>query len=278
MANWEVRWTSGDAQRGRDLGAPVYLTASDWMQALGRALERHGLDREVLTRAVCLLKGDGSVEVSDPALASFFVVRQVEGDDEALDPPSLHGAAVVDLEDIADAPHLSSAALPAERMGPAPAELGQLNLDFAALSADADPRVSASTVIDMLLRYVPAESAGVLMHDPDARRINFLAARGPAAARLVGISVPEGRGVAGVVIRSRTSLLIQEVARSPEHFGSVDKSVGYQTRTMLACPLIRNGTGFGVIELLNPFGGGSFTERHREAADLAALHLSRLLA
>ncbi len=278
MANWEVRWTAGDARTTRDLGAPVYLSAADWMQALGRALERHGLDREVLTRAVCLLKGDGSVEVSDPTLASCFVVRQVEGDDEALDPPSLQGAAVVDLDDLADAPHPSRSTLAADQLGPAAGELEQLRDALAALQPSSDPAAAAGSVIDLLLRHVPAESAGVLVQDDEARRVAFLAARGPAAARLAGLSVPEGRGVAGVVIRSRTSLLIQEVARSPEHFGSVDRNVGYQTRTMLACPLIRKGVGFGVIELINPFGGGSFSERHRDAAELAAAQLSRLLA
>lgn len=275
MASFEVRWMGGEPNRRKALAAPLIVTGRDWTDALETALHRHGLDAQVLTRAVCLLKGDGSVEVSDPDSASSFTVRQVEGDEAPLDPPSLDDLALQSLadEDGLDAP------LPAHLLpqGPTEDELRALDAALAALP-ETDFDGLAGQVLDMLLTRVPAESAAVLLHEPLARRVRFVASRGPASGALYRLTLPEDRGIVGVVLRTGTSLLVNEVGRSPSHFSRVDAEAGYQTRTLLAVPVTVGGRCAAVVELLNPFGGGTFGEGHRQAAERAALRLGRALS
>lgn len=278
MATWEIRWKAGERTEAPDLGAPVFVSAPDWMGALERGLESHGAHNEVLTRAVCLLRGDGSVQVSDPGSTTFFIIRQVESDEEPMEPPSLHGVAPAELGDAFDAPDPVQAGLSAGQLGPDEHAIGHLRTELSILSPSSDPSAVALAALDLLLRFVPAESASVLTLDPQSRQIRFLAARGPAAARLAGLSLPEGRGVAGLVIRSTTSLHLEEVRKSRDHFDTLDQRIGYHTRRMLACPLVRQGRGFGALEVINPFGDSRFSERHRQAAELTASQLSRLLA
>ncbi len=276
MASFEVRWMGGEPNRRKALAAPLIVTGRDWTDALETALRQHGLDAQVLTRAVCLLKGDGSVEVSDPDSASSFTVRQVEGEEAPLDPPSLDEFALQSLadEDGLDAP------LPAHLLpqGPTEDELRALDAELLALDAEAGIDALAGSVLDLLLMRVPAESAAVLVHEPLARRVRFIASRGPASGALYRLTLPEDRGIVGVVLRTGTSLLVNEVGRSPSHFSRVDAEAGYQTRTLLAVPVTVGGRCAAVVELLNPFGGGTFGEGHRRAAERAALRLGRALS
>lgn len=276
MASFEVRWMGGEPNRRKALAAPLIVTGRDWTEALETALRRHGLDAQVLARAVCLLKGDGSVEVSDPDSASSFTVRQVEGEEAPLDPPSLDEFALRSLadEDGLDAP------LPAHLLprGPTEDELRALDAELLALDAEAGLDALAGPVLDLLLMRVPAESAAVLVHEPLARRVRFIASRGPASGALYRLTLPEDRGIVGVVLRTGTSLLVNEVGRSPSHFSRVDAEAGYQTRTLLAVPVTVGGRCAAVVELLNPFGGGTFGEGHRRAAERAAHRLGRALS
>lgn len=276
MASFEVRWMGGEPNHRRALAAPLIVAGRAWTDALDAALRQHGLDTQVLTRAVCLLKGDGSVEVSDPESASRFIVRQVENDDVPLDPPSLDEFALRSLadEDGVDAP------LPAHLLpqGPGPDELAALAAELDALAADADLDALAGRVLDLLLMRVPAESAAVLLHEPHARQVRFVDSRGPASGALYRLTLPEDRGIVGVVLRTGTSLLVNEVARSPSHFSRVDDEAGYHTRTLLAVPVRVGGRCAAVVELLNPFGGGTFGEGHRRAAEAAASRLARAIS
>ncbi|MCK6507531.1 GAF domain-containing protein [Myxococcota bacterium] len=255
----------------------MVVTAADWMDALGLALERYGLERATLERAVCLLKGDGSVDVADPDSASRFVVRQVEADDGALDPPSLVSAQLAGADATLDAPSPEGLRAAGHRGNLDAAGLDRLARALADLPAEGSPAQRAAAVLDLLLREVPAESASVLVQDDAQRRIHFLAARGPAAVALTGVTVPAGKGIVGVVIRTGTSLLVNEPDRSGGHYAAVDTTSGYRTRTLLACPIQVRARAIGALELLNPFGRGSFTEGHRRAAELAARRLGALL-
>lgn len=279
MASYEIRWEGARHAGGaRDLGPPLVVRAQDWMEALGLALERYGLERRTLERAVCLLTRDGTIDVADPDSGSRFVVRQVEGDDDAADPPSLDSAELLPGAELLEAPppHRLAAA---QRMDqPDPVVLEQLSRALSAIPAQGDAARRALAVLDALLRVVPAESASVLRQDDPTRRIHFLAVRGPAASALRGVTIPAGRGIVGVVIRTGTSLLVREAERSPDHYDAVDTTSGYRTRSLLACPVQVRGRSVGAIELLNPFGGGQFSEAHRRAAELAARRMAALLS
>ncbi len=279
MPAYEIRWMGAKSADGGayELGSPQRVHAEDWMDALGAALSRYGVDQDTLERAVCLLHRDGTIDVADPDSNTRFEVRQVPDDVPLAEPLSLDSAEVLgDLQDLdAPAPHASRAFTRLQAM--TPEAMGLLSADLDSLPRSGDAEGFARSVLDVLLRHVPAESASVLALDPIHRRIRFLAVRGPAAEALRGVSFPAGRGIAGLVVRTGTSLLVREVADNPDHYPAIDQAVGYATRTLLAVPYRHAGQPRGVIELLNPFGGGPFTEGHRHAAEKAARKLEQLM-
>lgn len=282
MASYEIRWLgarSGE-RAAKDLGEPQVVRAEDWMDALGVALERYGLARTTLERAVCLLHRDGTIDVADPDSNTRFEVRQVEGEHGELDPPSLDSSELfADLDALAalEAPHPDSSQAFSRLSAVDEGVLDDLRRDLGRVQGQGPPSHRAERVLDVLLRHVPAESASVLELDPPVRRVRFLAVRGPAAQALRGVTFPSGKGIAGLVLRTGTSLLVREVSESREHYGAIDQAIGYRTRTLLAVPYCLGGSPRGVIELLNPFGEAPFTEGHRLAAELASRRLEALL-
>lgn len=265
----------------RDLGAPQVVRAGDWMDALGIALERYGVARSTLERAVCLLHRDGTIDVADPDSNTRFAVRQVEGGDDDDKTPSLETGDIygqLDALEAFDAPEPREAPAYARLAGMDEQALERLRRDLEATRPKGGPQAAAEAVLDVLLRHVPAESASVLELHAPVRRVRFLAVRGPAAQSLHGVTFPAGKGIVGLVLRTGTSLLVREVAESGEHYAAIDQAVGYRTRTLLAVPLHSGGVPSGVVELLNPFGNAPFTEGHRRAAELAARRLEALLA
>ncbi len=280
MPAYEIRWKGARSAEGDayDLGSPQVVRADDWMDALGKALGRYGLGQDTLERAVCLLHRDGTIDVADPDSNTRFEVRQVEGDSDAADLPSLDSSELFHELQGFDAPEPRHLQAFQRLSAMTPDALKALSHDLDELPDRGSPEDRASAVVDILLRHVPAESASVLQLDAPVKRMRFLAVRGPAADALRGVSFPAGRGIAGVVLRTGTSLLVREVHSNPDHYDAIDEAVGYSTRTLLAVPYRHGGQPRGVIELINPFGGGSFTESHRYAAELTARKLEWLLA
>lgn len=276
MASYEIRW-EGARAAGVGLGETQVVRARDWMAALSVALERLGLDQGTLERAVCLLDRAGVVEVTDPDTATRFVVRQLDSEDGEGESPSVEAASVSRGVDVMDAPSTARSGAFSRYAQVDPQSLARLERDLQALPNQGDERARASAVLDLLLRTVPAESASVLKLQPSTGMVRFLALRGPASEHLALASIPEGTGLVGVVMRSGTTLVAQEVERRTEHFAGIDATTGYHTRALMACPVRVRASVVGAIELLNPFGGAPFSDGHRAAAELAARRMGALL-
>ncbi|NOY27302.1 MAG: GAF domain-containing protein [Oligoflexia bacterium] len=278
MATFEVRWEGARDDAGpHDLGATLYIQTDDWMHALSNAIERYGLERDTINRVVCLLSDHGTIDVSDPDSGSRFVLRQVEGDNHPIDRPSRESSSNGRVSQGIDAPSWHPSRV-GSSLGPTDeAVLQRLAADLAKLPTGGSVHARSLAALDILLRYVPAESASVLRLDSAAACVRFEAVRGPAAGPLKGVTVPVGRGIVGVVMRTGSSVLVQEPAQNADHFGAIDITSGYRTRTLLACPVRLRGQVIGAVELLNPFGGGRFSETHRQAAELAARRIGALL-
>ncbi|MCB9778104.1 MAG: GAF domain-containing protein [Alphaproteobacteria bacterium] len=269
MPSFEIRW-EGAARADREeaastLGTPVVSTAQDWMEALGEALDRYGLSRSKLATAVCLIRRDGAIDVVDPDSGSRFVVRQLDCDDDAAMTPSLDAVELSAAEDEGlDAPDpAESAAWNKLRSDPGQV-LAAVDAALAALPSGLSGDARAQAGLDLLIRHVPAASASVLIETRPGGPVRFAAAHGPASRRLADVTVPAGRGVVGVVLRTGTTLFLREAVRNPDHFDAVDKAVGHRTRAMLACPI--QGERRGALQLLNPFGSDDFTPAHGRVA------------
>jgi len=127
---------------------------------------------------------------------------------------------------------------------------------------------AARMVLRAGLRACGCDAGAVLWRQE--RYLTFLDALGPASEGLAGVRIPITLGVAGHVVSTARPAVVGDVADEPRHFQGIDALTGYDTKTMLAVPIVRGPQVHGVLELMNPsepFG----TEHVRIARELAAV-------
>ncbi|HEX3556873.1 MAG TPA: HD domain-containing phosphohydrolase [Thermoanaerobaculia bacterium] len=143
-----------------------------------------------------------------------------------------------------------------------------------------------TTVLELALEHAEhvcqAETSSIWELDEERRDLFFRVVRGRAAGAIRGMRLPLGEGIVGSVALSGEAEVVNDVGADPRWHG--DPSGAFQTRAILAVPLLAQGSIIGVVQLLNPVDRDRFTEgdlrRMRQfAAILApALQNARLYA
>jgi signal transduction protein with GAF and PtsI domain len=119
------------------------------------------------------------------------------------------------------------------------------------------------TALYCCMEAVSAEAASVLLLDDAKENFSFYQVEGPAKPVLMGAAFPAGKGLAGSVLQSQQSEIINDVPNDPRFYRGVDAESGFQTRSMIAVPLSAGEERIGVLEVLNKADGGSFLEEER---------------
>jgi GAF domain-containing protein len=168
-------------------------------------------------------------------------------------------------------------------------ELGMLRSSVRALSAlqDVISRITRGTDVialldDLLgsaLAVVGAGAGSLLLRDEDTGELAFAVVHGEARERLTGYRLPPGEGIAGWVAANRQAVTVSDV-RSDDRFSpTVDETIGFQTRSMAAVPLLDGDRVLGVIEAVNKVGEHEFSEADHDMLTvvgyLAALAITR---
>ncbi len=159
-----------------------------------------------------------------------------------------------------------------------PAELERFVKRSKASSAlTAEPDVSAllAQILSKATELVPSEAGAILlddplskMSDPRRNRLHFLTAFGPAAAKLMGVSISPAEGVAGRVYATGEPYLSSDTQHDTTFAPATDATTGYHTRSIIAAPIRIGGAVCGTIELLNRADGEPF-----DAHDLLLLQV-----
>jgi sigma-B regulation protein RsbU (phosphoserine phosphatase) len=110
---------------------------------------------------------------------------------------------------------------------------------------------------------VSAEAASVLLVDDTGKEFHFYQVEGEAKELLMAATFPVDKGLAGHVLKSLESEVINDVQNDPRFYNQVDKDSGFKTRNMIAIPLVAGEEKIGVLEVLNKIGNGDFTEEER---------------
>lgn len=113
------------------------------------------------------------------------------------------------------------------------------------------------------MEVASAEAASVLLLDDEKKHFSFYQVEGPAKPMLVAATFPADRGLAGSILQTQQSEVIDDVRSDSRFYGKVDSNSGFQTRNMIAVPLVAGEEKIGVLEVLNKVKGGSFTEEER---------------
>ncbi len=127
------------------------------------------------------------------------------------------------------------------------------------------PEAALTGVTAAAVTIIEAQAASIAIHDPVADRLVFVAASGPAAGDVVGLSIPTDVGIAGYAFTTGQPLAVAEVATDPRFDRTVAEATGYIPTTLLAAPLTDPTGTVGVLEVLDR-RGGTFTLRDLDTA------------
>ena len=139
-----------------------------------------------------------------------------------------------------------------------------------ALTGTLDRKEVIRRVMEKVRELLEPRAWSLLLRNELTGELDFAVAEGEAGSSLAGQRLAPGQGIAGWVADNREAVVIEDVKGDPRFDPEFDKTLGFETRSILAVPIASSNGVYGVIELvrgrddLRGFG-------RREAAMLRAV-------
>ncbi len=143
------------------------------------------------------------------------------------------------------------------------------------LSSTLDLDTLLKRIGDAAERLTNSEASSIMLIDEDKQHLYFKTAGGEKGYAVKKIKIKLGEGIAGNVALTKQSEIINDVSKDPRFTGKVDQQSGFQTRSILAVPIIINTTDggdevIGVIEAVNKKDPTGFTEEDKKLLESLA--------
>lgn len=138
---------------------------------------------------------------------------------------------------------------------------------------------SLEFILRSFTKAVHAEAGTLWFYDKqDTGYIYPRAVFGGSAAKLAGIKLLPGTGIAGNVIKYNKSDIISDCVKDERWDSSVDEDTGFTTKSMICVPLAVEGYDFpfAAIQIINKVDGDLFDEKDLEFATELANEIVRL--
>lgn len=110
-------------------------------------------------------------------------------------------------------------------------------------------------IMEMTNKLLPCEASSIFVAKPDSEEMLVSLPTGPKRKFLLGKVIPIDKGLAGWVYRHHRPAIVAQPEKDARFDVGTDRQVGFETRSILAVPLLVNGECIGVVEALNKIGG-----------------------
>ena len=130
------------------------------------------------------------------------------------------------------------------------------------LASICDMETLLTAVLQRINAIIPARNWSLLLIDPKTRELYFAVVVGVAPEAVKDIRLREGEGIAGAVVRTGQPIFIPDVKKVPQFCARVDSLTGFDTRSIIAQPLIVRGEVIGVFEVINVEDQRFFREKY----------------
>lgn len=132
--------------------------------------------------------------------------------------------------------------------------------------------INSTLDLDKLIRLVmekaqsvmKAEASSVMLISKDRKYLECEVALGEVGDKIKRLQLKMGEGIAGWVAKHGKPQIIPDVLKDQRFSSRVDNSTGFQTRSILAAPLIVKDKIIGVAEVINRTDGRAFEEEDLE--------------
>jgi PAS domain S-box-containing protein len=140
------------------------------------------------------------------------------------------------------------------------------------INASLDPQRIPELIIDQACELIGAEAGSLLLRDDETGDLVFTVVSGPLSSQLRGTHLPYGRGIAGDVVRSGKSEIVNDTHSDGRFYARLDQESGFTTRSVLAVPLRHINGVKGVIEIVNQRDNRPFNDADRALLEAFADH------
>lgn len=120
-----------------------------------------------------------------------------------------------------------------------------------ALTSTIDLEDVLSLIMDQVSRLLKTQAWSLLLRDEHSGELTFEIAVSPAAAKLKGMKIAAGQGIAGWVAEHGQALVVADVSEDERFSDHFDKASYFITQSVLCVPVCSKHHVLGVIELLN---------------------------
>lgn len=125
--------------------------------------------------------------------------------------------------------------------------------------------------------FVPSAAGSILLDNPcnkkpDKRHndLTFVVAFGDSAGDVIGQEVPASHGIVGHVYTTGTAYHVTAASDDQYFYQDVDRMTSYETRSVIAIPILIESEVCGVLELINRQGTDIYSDHDRNLLQIFA--------
>ncbi len=140
----------------------------------------------------------------------------------------------------------------------------------AAINSSLDLQATLAAIARSAAMVMHAEASSVLLLDKRRNKLVFRASVGGAGENLLGEEIDADVGIAGQVAASGRPKTVTDVRTEKHWFRGIDDRSNFDTRGLVAAPLIHKDEIIGVVEVLNKIGDENFNDQDVELIQIFA--------
>jgi HD-GYP domain-containing protein (c-di-GMP phosphodiesterase class II) len=143
----------------------------------------------------------------------------------------------------------------------------------ALINSSLDQDAIRRQAIEAATRLMDAEVGSLLLVDREKNDLYFEVALGTKGERLKELRLRMGQGIAGWVARNCEAVIVNDTASDPRFYRGADEQSSFESRQIIAAPLVCKGQVLGVLQAVNSRAGG-FTDENLELFVSLADHVA----
>ncbi len=130
-------------------------------------------------------------------------------------------------------------------------QLAAFNEIAKALTSTLELRQVLGLVMLKVSELLKPRNWSLILLDPATGLLRFELAVGEGAEKLLQLRLKPGEGIAGAAFATGQARIVEDVRKAPDFADRFDQVSDFETRSVLAVPLVSRGRPLGVIELVN---------------------------
>jgi diguanylate cyclase (GGDEF)-like protein len=143
-----------------------------------------------------------------------------------------------------------------------------------ALVSAYDMETLLTAVLERIKALIPASNWSLLLLDRQTQELYFAVSVGVDYDLLKGVRLKIGEGIAGTVAQTGKPIFIPEACEDKRFCQKVDDITGFDTRSIIALPLLVRGEVVGVFEVVNVENEEFFREKYLPLLEILGDYLA----